>query len=78
MKNNKQTQKSGHKRKMCEEIGIPAHIGCFIRIQDKYSRIRELLKGKPDMVGESIKDTMLDLSVYSLLFIILYEEYEKK
>jgi len=32
--------------KMCEEIGIPAHIGCFIRIQDKYSRIRELLKGK--------------------------------
>ena len=60
--------------KMSKEIDIPSHIGCFIRIQDKYARVRELLKGKPDRVGESIKDTMMDLAVYSLLFIILYEE----
>lgn len=60
--------------KACEEIGVPAHIGCFIRMTDKWSRLKELLKGKPDQVGESIKDTLLDLAVYCILCSILFDE----
>ena len=31
--------------KQCEKIGIPAHIGCFIRMQDKMSRATNLIGG---------------------------------
>jgi hypothetical protein len=57
---------------------IPAWLGVAIRISDKYSRFCNLLGGIPDMVGESIKDTDIDLSVYSKIFKILYEEWEEK
>ncbi len=59
----------------CEKIGIPAHIGCFIRMQDKWSRITNLIKGQePEVKDETVKDTLMDLAVYSLLCIILIEE----
>ncbi len=60
-----------------EEFGYPSHIGTLIRMTDKWSRIKELAKGKEDMVGESMKDSLMDLAIYSLLTIILLEEDEK-
>lgn len=64
--------------RMCEEFGVPATMGTMVRISDKYSRITQLMKGKKDEVGESIKDTLQDMAVYCLLEIILIEEEEQK
>ena len=63
--------------KECERFGIPAFHGCLVRMSDKWSRIVELAKGKPDAVGESLSDTLKDLSVYSLIAIILLEREKK-
>jgi len=61
--------------KQCEKIGIPAHIGCFIRMQDKFSRLTNLFSGKEAQVkDESINDTLTDLAVYSVLCRVLLEE----
>lgn len=60
---------------------VPAYIGTAIRMADKWERFTNLIrKGKegPAVKTESIKDTLEDLAVYSLLEIILIEESEKK
>jgi hypothetical protein len=62
----------------CEKMGVPAHLGVAIRLTDKFSRYAQLLKGKKDLVGESIYDTLFDISIYALLSIILIENKEKK
>ncbi len=42
---------------------------------DKYSRISSFIKnGDFKFKEESIKDTLLDMAIYSLITIILYEE----
>lgn len=64
--------------KGAELFGIPAWKGVLVRLTDKWSRIQQLSKGKQDLVGESLVDTLQDMAVYSLLCIILYEEYLKK
>ncbi len=65
--------------RLCEQfLGIPAAQGALVRITDKFSRIAELSKGKQDQVGESIKDTLMDMAIYALLTIILFEEAEGK
>lgn len=62
--------------RQCESFGIPAYLGALVRLSDKWARIQELAKGKKDLVGESFTDTLMDMSVYALLCIILYEEQE--
>jgi hypothetical protein len=68
--------------RLVENIGIPAWIGIVIRLTDKSSRIMQLtrktLEGREASVKEeSIKDSLIDNAVYSLLCIILYEEWVK-
>jgi len=61
----------------CTAFGIPAWKGVLVRMSDKWSRIIELANGKkPEVSDEGIMDTLKDLSVYSLLTIILLEELE--
>jgi hypothetical protein len=61
--------------KQCEKLGIPSYIGCFIRMQDKFSRLTNLFSGQEAKVkDESIADTLTDLAVYSLLCRVLWEE----
>lgn len=62
----------------CEEFGIPATLGTMVRMSDKWARLVQLMGGKQDRVGESIRDTLIDLAVYSLLEVILIEEQEEK
>jgi hypothetical protein len=63
----------------CEEINIPAWQGTIVRMMDKWDRIKKLtVKGKATVENESIKDTLMDNAVYSLLCIILIEEQEKQ
>ena len=63
--------------RMCQEFGVKPSLGTMVRMSDKWSRLVQLMNGKPDLVGENIKDTLLDLSIYCLLEHILLEEEEK-
>jgi hypothetical protein len=64
--------------KMCETFGISAEKGVLIRMSDKWSRIINLAGGVEDLVGESMKDTILDLGVYSVILYAMMEEKETK
>lgn len=59
-------------------FNIPPHIGTAIRLSDKWCRFCELIKKdlSNSVKDESIKDTLMDMAVYSILEIILIEEYE--
>lgn len=61
----------------CEGFNVPAEVGTMVRMSDKWSRLKQLMKGKKDEVGESIKDTLMDLAVYCLIEIILIEKAEE-
>jgi hypothetical protein len=56
-----------------EAFGIPAWQAVLIRMSDKWSRIQELTKGKTPQ-NESLRDSLIDLAVYSLIDIVLLEE----
>ncbi len=61
--------------KCAERIDIEPWIGCWIRIQDKVSRVETFIRqGEYKVKDESVKDTLLDLAIYALLDYILYEE----
>lgn len=58
-----------------EEIGIPAWKGVLVRLMDKWGRLKTFaMKGCFEVKDESVKDTLMDNAVYSLLCIILLEE----
>ena len=62
--------------KRCEAFGIPAWKGCLIRLSDKYSRLVSLVEkgGERAVAGESVEDTLKDLSVYSILTLVLLRQ----
>ena len=62
--------------RMAEAFGIPASKGVLVRMSDKWSRIQELSKGKTPN-NESLRDSLIDNAVYSLIEIILLEEEER-
>ena len=61
----------------CEQMGLPPYMGVFVRLTDKFSRIMELAKGKLNLVGEPMEDTLMDIAIYSVLAIILWREHIK-
>jgi len=64
--------------RMSEAFGVSAFLGCLVRMSDKYIRITNLVKNpKNEQVGESIKDTLIDLAAYALIGVCLLEEKEK-
>jgi len=51
---------------------VPPHIGVFVRMSDKWERMKNLLaKGEENRAvkDESLIDTARDLAVYSLIFV---------
>jgi len=60
---------------MCEKyIGVPAWIGCIIRLSDKMARIMNIARTDEISVSdETITDTLTDLAVYAIITRILYE-----
>ena len=60
----------------CEEIGIPAWKGILVRMTDKWSRITQLASGKTPK-NESLRDSLIDNAVYSLLCVLLLDEEEE-
>ena len=57
----------------CEAFGIAAWKGVLTRMSDKWSRLEQLASGKSPK-NESIRDTLIDLSVYSLVCLLLLED----
>jgi len=63
----------------CGRLELKPFMGVMVRLQDKWSRLEEFVKsGKLMVKGESVKDTLMDNAVYSILAIILYEEQEEQ
>ena len=61
--------------RLCGAFGIPPWKGALVRMSDKWSRLTELANGKAQkVIDEKITDTLMDLAVYALLMIILWEE----
>lgn len=58
----------------CEEFGVPTWKGLLVRMSDKWMRIKNLAKGIPDLVGESLEDTIKDLGVYSMITLAVLLE----
>lgn len=63
--------------RLAEGFGVSAFKGTLVRMSDKYIRVKNLVKNpKNEQVGESIKDTLIDLAAYSLIAVCLLEEKE--
>jgi hypothetical protein len=56
-----------------EAFGVPAFKGALVRLSDKWSRIEQLTSGKVPK-NESLRDSLIDSAVYSLIAILLLEE----
>lgn len=56
-----------------EEWGIPAWVGAMVRATDKVRRLQtQAVKGS--LENESAIDAFLDLAVYALIALILFED----
>jgi hypothetical protein len=58
-------------------LGIPVHVGLLVRMSDKLARACKLAQGQEAQVkDETLADTLLDLSIYSILAILSLEHQE--
>ena len=57
----------------CERLGVPAWRGCLVRMSDKWCRICNLVK-TGECRNEPIEDSLMDLAVYSLICLLLYQD----
>lgn len=56
-----------------EEWGQPGWVGAMIRATDKLRRLQKLARGGR-LCNESAHDSFMDLAVYALIGLVLYEE----
>ncbi len=55
------------------QLGVEPWRGVLVRLTDKWSRIEQLASGKKAK-NESLRDSLIDNAVYSLLAILLLDE----
>jgi len=48
---------------------LPVGEAIFVRMSDKIERIRQLRQGNPNLINESLEDTLRDLGAYCLLHL---------
>jgi hypothetical protein len=58
-----------------EQWGIPSWVGAMVRANDKVKRLQKLAK-EGGLANESARDSFMDLAVYALLALILFEEVQ--
>ncbi len=61
----------------CETLGVPAYFGVLVRLMDKYSRQETLALKEPKVVGEPMEDVHKDISVYSKIAQVLYDDMQE-
>lgn len=59
--------------KRAASLGVEPWRGVLVRMSDKWSRIEQLSSGKVPK-NESLRDSLIDLSAYALLAILLLDE----
>ena len=59
-----------------EDFGVPAWVGCMIRANDKMRRIQTFAQTHT-LKNEPVTDSLMDLAVYSLIALVLYQEQAK-
>jgi len=59
-----------------KSVGVEPFRGVLVRLTDKWSRIEQLSSGKVPK-NESLRDSLIDNAVYSLLAVILLDEQIK-
>lgn len=58
--------------------GLTPLQGCLVRMGDKYRRVQNLRRNAAnDRVGESIRDTLLDLANYAIIAVCLMDEEDR-
>lgn len=63
--------------KESEVIGIADYLGAFVRLQDKYTRACNLIKGRdPKVQNEKLEDTLIDLANYAVIVLALKKQKE--
>jgi hypothetical protein len=60
-----------------EHVGIKPFDVIRVFLATKNARLKQLSKKENLVVGESIKDTLMDMAVYALLGYIMLEESEQ-
>ena len=61
--------------RLVEEIGLcTVEQGILTRMLDKISRIVNLVDKDPEVVDESIQDTLKDLAAYSIILLVYLRE----
>jgi hypothetical protein len=63
--------------KKAASLGIEPWRGVLVRMSDKFARLEQLAGGK-EPKNESLRDTLIDLAVYSLLCIVVREDDNAK
>ena len=58
-----------------EEWGIPGWVGAMVRLNDKVRRLQKAASGGT-LANEGVKDSLMDIAVYSLIAYVLYEQQE--
>ena len=60
-----------------EDFGVSPWIGALIRLNDKVKRLQAFaIKGS--LANESVEDSLKDISVYSAIALVLYEQESKE
>ena len=60
-----------------EDFGLPGYVGALIRMNDKMRRLQKFVE-KGELANESVEDAFMDLAVYAVIGLILYQEHEAK
>jgi hypothetical protein len=55
------------------EWGIPPWVGAMVRATDKVKRLQNFAR-KGELQNESVIDAFMDLAVYAIIAMVLYEE----
>lgn len=56
-----------------QDFGVEPWVGSLVRMNDKVTRLKKFAQGHV-LQNESAKDSMLDIALYSLITLILYQE----
>lgn len=60
-----------------EKFGLSPALGAALRIQDKVNRAAAFFS-KGRLENESLRDSFIDIAVYSVIAIVLLEEEQKR
>lgn len=58
-----------------DAFGIAPWLGAIIRLNDKITRIQSFAK-RGTLANESLRDSLQDICVYSVIALLLYDEAE--